>query len=142
MASHANYRETIREVIRASGFAVDPGVYVYARVREVRHAEQHLMVIRDPDETTVVTAIGNLPLLGEHEANPERWRLINIRCGKPFYCVGFVATIADALAREGIDIVITSAFTNDLVLVMEKDLGRSVAVLEGIGFGRRGPGPV
>ena len=134
MSSDANYHETIGDVIRASGFTLDDVAYAYARVREVRHPERHLMVIRDGDEITVVTAVENLASLGEHDANAERWRLINIRCGKPFYCVGFIASISDALAREGIDIVIASAFTNDLVLVMEKDLERGVAVLERIGF--------
>jgi hypothetical protein len=137
MPSQPHYRETIGAVIRASWFTLDPGVYAYARVAEVRHAEKHLMVIRDADETTVVTETGNLALLGEHLANPERWRLINVRCGRPFYCVGFIASIADAMAREGIDIVVTSAFTNDLVLVMENDLDRGMAVLESIGFERR-----
>ncbi len=137
MPHDANSREAIGDVIRASWFTLDDVAYAYARVREVRNPERHLMVIRDADEITVVTAVENLGSLDEHEANGERWRLINIRCGKPFYCVGFIAAISDALAREGIDLVIASAFTNDLVLVMERDLERSVAALERVGFVRR-----
>lgn len=132
-----DYTHAIREVIAASWFTLDPSVYAYARVAAVAVPERHLMVIRDCDETTVVTAEENLPALGPHERNPERWRLLNIRCGRPFYCVGFIASIADAMARAGIDIVVTSAFTNDLVLVMEKDLDAALAVLVGIGFRRR-----
>ena len=137
MSPDTNRREMIGDVIRASWFTLDDVAYAYARVREVRHPERHLMVIRDADEITVVTAFENLGSLGDHDANAERWRLINLRCGKPFYCVGFIAAISDALAREGIDLVIASAFTNDLVLVMEKDLERGVAALERAGFARR-----
>jgi hypothetical protein len=96
------------------------------------------MVMRDGDEITVVTAAGNVPGLGRHECNAERWRLFNVRCGRPFYCVGFIASIADAMARAGIDIVLASAFSNDLVLVMEKDLENGLRVLAEIGFERRG----
>ena len=132
-----DYTQTIREVIAASWFTLDPTVYAYARATAVGESSPHLMVIRDGDEITVVTAVANLPALGEHECNPERWRLLNVRCGRPFYCVGFIASIADAMARAGIDIVLASAFSNDLVLVMEKDLEAAISVLIGVGFQRR-----
>jgi hypothetical protein len=66
--------------------------------------------------------------------NKEQWKLVNIRCGNPFYCVGFIAFITDALAIAGIDIVIISGFSTDLILVMQQDLERAVEVLVGIGF--------
>lgn len=129
-----DYKEALAPVIEASWFTIDAGTYVYASVKEVYDPENHLMIIRDRQETTVVTDILNLPLAGEHVLNKEKWKMLNIRCGNPFYCVGFIAYITDVLAVEGIDIVITSSFSNDLVLVMEENFKSAVSVLQSAGF--------
>jgi hypothetical protein len=106
-------------------------------VQEVDHPEKHLMIVRDGQEITVVTREENLSLLGSYEANNEKWRLLNIRCGNPFYCPGFIATITTGMAEEGIDIVITSSFSNDLIMVMEKDLDQAVEILRNMGFEKK-----
>ena len=121
-------------MIHASWFTIEPGTFIYTRVKEVPDARNHLLVIHDRDEITVVTDEKNLADLGNYESNKEKWKLLNIRCGKPFYCVGFIAYITGALATVGIDIVITSSFSNDLILVMENDLERAAAVLVEKGF--------
>jgi hypothetical protein len=133
-ASQIDYREALSAVIAASWFSIDEVTYVYVSVNEVQQAEQHLMVLRDGNETTVVTSIENVPLPGTIQVNKEKWRLLNIRCGNPFYCVGFIASITNAFANAGIDIVIISSFSNDLVLVMQQDLEKAAAVLVSIGF--------
>jgi len=127
----------LREVIVASWYTIAPGHYVYTRVKEVLRPELHLMVTRDSDEITVVTDSRNLPLIGDHERNAENWKLFNIRCGKPFYCVGFLAAIAQQMAANGIDIVMVSTFSNDYVMVMEQDLDRAVGLLNALGFAQR-----
>ncbi|MGC4036160.1 MAG: ACT domain-containing protein [Chitinophagaceae bacterium] len=129
--------EPLRKVIRSSWFTIDTGIFVYTKVRQVENADKHLLVIRDRNEITVVTDETNLPFSGDYETNKEKWKLINIRCGNPFYCVGFIAAITGALAEAGIDIVLTSSFSNDLVLVMENDLEKSIEVLKEIGFSER-----
>jgi hypothetical protein len=128
------YKQDLKSVIAASSFTGDEAAYVYASVTEVKDPQKHLLVVRDGTEITVATDARNLPLPHCLHMNRERWKLLNIRCGSPFYCVGFIATISDALALAGIDIVIISSFSNDLVLVMEKDLEMAVEVLEGLGF--------
>ena len=129
--------ERLQEVIRASWFIVEDGEYIYTSVKEITSPEKHLMIINDGKEITIVTREENLPLPGNYEANKDKWRLLNIRCGNPFYCSGFIAYITGALAAKGIDIVITSSFSNDLVMVMEKDLDVSVSTLVEIGFVRK-----
>ena len=128
------YKEKLEPVIATSWFTVDEATYVYASVAEVKEPEKHLLVVRDGTEITVATDINHLPLPHCLHVNKEQWKLINIRCGNPFYCVGFIAAITDALATAGIDIVIISSFSNDLILVMQQDLERSVEVLVEIGF--------
>lgn len=128
------YREDLEAVIASSWFTVDEAQYVYASVTSVTEPEKHLLVVRDGEEITVVTDVAHLPLPHCLKMNGEQWKLINIRCGNPFYCVGFIASITDALAAAGIDIVIISSFSNDLILVMQQDLERAVNVLVEIGF--------
>ena len=128
------YSEALTEVIKMSWFTVNDRKFVYTAVKKIVYPEKHLMLINDGEEITIVTAEENLSLLVEYKSNKERWRLINVRCGNPFYCVGFIAAITSALAEHEIDIVITSSFSNDLILVMEKDLEAGIRVLQGIGF--------
>ncbi|WNJ18792.1 ACT domain-containing protein [Pontibacter sp. G13] len=127
----------LAEVIRTSWFTLDPDTYAYTKVEEVRHPEKHLIVTRDADEITVVTALQHLELLGRYERNPENWRLMNIKCGNPFYCVGFLASICSEFARNRIDVTATSTYTNDYIMVQEGDLNRSLALLVTLGFEHR-----
>jgi hypothetical protein len=124
----------LQEVIKASWFTVDPGKYIYTSVQKITTPEKHLMIINDGAEITIVTEEKNLSLLEPYETNKDTWRLLNIRCGNPFYCSGFIAYITGALADKGIDIVLTSSYSNDLVMVMEKDLEESIGTLMEIGF--------
>ena len=131
---HKNYKQELQPVIAASWFTIDEAVYAYTAVTEVAEPQKHLLVVRDGSEITVATDVKNLPLPHCLKVNKEEWKLINIRCGNPFYCVGFIACITDALALAGIDLVIISGFSNDLILVMQQDLERAVEVLKAIGF--------
>lgn len=137
MISQKNLQNQLQPVIDNSWFTIDEGTYVYAHVNEVTLAEKHLMVSRDAEEITVLTDINNLPAISYLQRNKENWKLINIRCGNPFYCVGFIAHITAVLANAGIDIVLVSTFSKDLVLVIEKDLQDAVNVLIEAGFKQR-----
>jgi hypothetical protein len=124
----------LSDVIKLSSFRIGTDRFVYTRVAHVLPGVSHLMVIDDGEEITVVTREENLSLIGAYTANKDRWRLINVKCGNPFYCVGFIAGITGALAKEGIDVVLASSYTKDLVLVVEDDLEKAVEVLKGEGF--------
>lgn len=139
LTTNKTYKKELDAVIAASWFTVDEAVYVYASVTKVTEPEKHLLVVRDGTEITVATNTEHLPLPYCLRINKDEWKLINIRCGNPFYCVGFIASITDALAITGIDIVIISSFSNDLILVMQHDLDRAVEVLVGIGFRQAKP---
>ena len=127
----------LQKVIDLSWFTIDEGVYVYTRVKDVINPENHLIVTRDSDEITVVTDVNNLKDLGEFERNEENWKLINIRCGNPFYCVGFLAAISSQTAMNGIDITMTSTFTNDYIMVKEDELDKCTKLLIELGFQKR-----
>ena len=126
--------EELKAVIQSSWFTVEKGFYVYTKVSVVRNPEKHLIVTRDHDEITVVTESSNLPKLGPYERNPDNWVLLNIKCGNPFYCKGFLAAIASAFATKGIDITLTSTYTNDYVMVQENHIEKATSLLKNIGF--------
>lgn len=126
--------EKLAKVIQTSWFTVEKGVYVYTKVKEARSPEKHLIVTRDTDEITVVTELSNLSSLGDYERNADNWLLLNIKCGNPFYCEGFLAAIASVFADNKIDITLTSTYTNDYVMVQEQNIEQSIALLKNIGF--------
>ncbi len=124
----------LKAVIQSSWFTIENGLYVYAKVTNVHTPEKHLIVTRDSDEITVVTKTSNLSELGDYERNPDNWVLLNIKCGNPFYCEGFLAAIASAFASKGIDITLTSTYTNDYVMVQEDNIDKAISLLKNIGF--------
>jgi len=127
----------LSKVIQSSWFTSESGTYIYVKVKELVHAEKHLIITRDSDEITVVTDLANLVLLGDYERNPENWKLLNIKCGNPFYCKGFLAVIAASFAKKGIDITLTSTYTNDYIMVQENNLTKAIFVLEEMGFQKK-----
>ena len=124
----------LKKVIQSSWVTIEHGVYVYAKVTNVHTPEKHLIVTRDSDEITVVTKTSNLADLGDYERNPDNWVLLNIKCGNPFYCEGFLAAIASAFASKGIDITLTSTYTNDYVMVQQNNIDKATSLLKNIGF--------
>ena len=126
--------EKLAKVIQSSWFTLEKGIYVYTKVKEVPLPEKHSIVTRDADEITVVTELSNLSSLGDYERNPDNWILLNIKCGNPFYCEGFLAAIASVFASNGIDITLTSTYTKDYVMVQEQNIETSITLLQDIGF--------
>lgn len=127
----------LQEVIDCSWFTIDEGTFAYTKVREIKNVRNHLIITQDSDETTVVTDIKNLKDLGDYKRNAENWKLINIRCGNPFYCVGFLAAISSQTALYGLDITMTSTFTNDYVMCKEEELEQCTNLLISLGFSHK-----
>ena len=124
----------LQEVIDCSWFTIDESTYAYTKVTEIKNVKKHLIITQYSDETTVVTDIKNLKDLGDYERNAENWKLINIRCGNPFYCVGFLAAISSQTALNGLDITMTSTYTNDFIMCKEEELNKCVNLLISLGF--------
>ena len=127
-------KDELLEVIRSSWFTVEEGTYVYTKVEDVHHPEDHLLVARDSDEVTVLTEKSNLEKKGAYERNPDDWTLINIKCGNPFYCKGFIAAIASVFAGNNMDITITSTYTNDYIMVQSENIADAIKTLTDLGF--------
>jgi uncharacterized protein len=94
--------------------------------------QKFFAVIRDEMELTVI--------VNENEIDPsiviaeeKNWRLLTFDTVLPFELVGFLAVVAEALAREGISIVSISSYSTDHILVKEKNLKKSISTLEQLG---------
>lgn len=126
--------DALKRVIKTSWFTVDPNVYVYTKVKDVLDWSKHLIITQDEDDITVVTNEKNLSELGWFERNPDNWILLNIKCGNPFYCVGFLTAISSAFTQNGIDITMTSAYTRDYIMVQEENEEKAIQLLVDLGF--------
>ncbi len=132
---YKSMNEGIKKIIRASNFEIKQGSYIYATVAEMPLAtEEHFMVSRDEEEITVVTreeSIDNLRIL---EKNKDNYTLIALNVSVPFYSVGFLATVSDAIAEEGMNILIVSTYSKDYIMVKRDYAKKAKSVLLKLGF--------
>lgn len=129
--------ESTRQVIRDSDFYLEADIFYFVEALKVGNPELHRVVCRDDKETTVVTTQACLADLVIKAQNTDQWRLLVINCANPFYCVGFLQSIASAMTAAGLDILLVSTFSRDYVFVKNQQTDRAVAVLLDIGFVKR-----
>ena len=126
--------DEIQNIIRQSSFIIEEGCFVYVKVAEVPVAGSYFMVTHDADEITVVTREENLGTLKVIERNKDRYCLIALHVSIPFYSVGFLAAVSEAIACEGMNILIVSTYSKDYILVRYDYMEKAKAVLLKLGF--------
>lgn len=124
----------IDDIIKQSSFIVHEGKYIYAKVSKAPPVGNHFLVSKDKDEITVVTKKENLKKLNLIEKNKDFYTLIELKVSIPFYSVGFLATVSDAIAKEGMNILIVSTYSKDYILVKEEYAEKATKVLLSLGF--------
>lgn len=129
--------ESTRQVIRDSDFYLEPEVFYFVDAVSVGDPKLHRLICRDDKEITVVTTEVGLADLTIRSQNKEQWRLLVINCANPFYCVGFLQSIASAMTAVGLDILLVSTFSRDYVFVKNQQTEQAMAVLLDIGFVKR-----
>ncbi len=129
-----NYSESALKMIAESSFCIQDGVYVYTKVSKEPEEGKHFFVCRDSDEITVVTRQENLALLEVLERNRDFYKLISLNVSLPFYSVGFLATVSDAFASNGMNILILSTFSKDYVLIRADLIENAANILRELGF--------
>ncbi|HEY9677045.1 MAG TPA: ACT domain-containing protein [Drouetiella sp.] len=128
------YTKNALDEIAQSNFEVQPGNFIYAKVSSVDMSADHFLVSRDADEITVVTTEDKLSSLDLIEKNKDTYRLIALNVSVPFYSVGFLATVCDALASCGMNVLVASTYSRDYVLVRADLVEKATAVLLSLGF--------
>lgn len=123
-----------QQVISGSDFYIEPDIFYYIAALDVKTPELHRLICRDDKEITVVTTEAGLTDLTIQSQNQEQWRLLVINCANPFYCVGFLQSISNAMTAAGLDILLISTFSRDYVFVAQQHLAQAVVILQNIGF--------
>lgn len=88
--------------------------------------------IQDETETTVVVAHDEVDSV--EATHVERgWKRLTFEIDLPFELVGFLATVATALAEADVAVFVLSSYSTDHVLVKEGDLAPALSTLEALG---------
>ena len=124
----------IAKVIQESTFKIQIGRFVYVMVSKIPMPENHFMISKDEDEITVVTKEENLGVLDLIEKNKDFYTLISLNVSVPFYSVGFLATVSEAIAKSGMNILIISTYSKDYILVRDDCTDKAKNVLLELGF--------
>jgi len=124
----------IEKIIKESTFKIEEGRFVYAKVSKAPSIENHFMVSKDADEITVVTREENLSELNLKERNKDFYRLIALNVLIPFYSIGFLATVSQAIAKEGMNILIVSTYSKDYILIKDDMIEKARLILLKLGF--------
>lgn len=124
----------IEKIIKESTFKVEEGRFVYAKVSKAPSIENHFLISNDAAEITVVTKEENLSELTLLERNKDFYRLIALNVSVPFYSVGFLATVGQVIAKEGMNVLIVSTYSKDYILVKDDKIENARSVLLKLGF--------
>ena len=126
--------DELKKIIEASSFVLHEGRYIYAKVKTAPPIDDHFMVSKDQDEITVVTKEENLEKLDLIEKNKEFYSLIELKVSIPFYCVGFLAEVANILSGKDMNILLISTYSKDYVMVYSENLEKAQRALLDLGF--------
>lgn len=129
--------QSIRDIIKQSTFELQDGTFVYAKVKSLPDAKNHFLVSKDKDEITVVTLEENLNNLDLIERNKEDYKLIALNISVPFYAVGFLASVSNAIAKRGINLLIVSTYSKDYILIKKEKLEDARQALVELGFQKK-----
>lgn len=124
----------IKKIIKESTFRIEKGRFAYTKVSKAPNIENHFMVSKDANEITVVTKEENLSELILVKRNKDFYRLIALNVSIPFHSVGFLATVSQAIAKKGMNILIVSTYSKDYILVKDDMIENTRSVLLKLGF--------
>ena len=63
----------------------------------------------------------------------KSFKIVQFETIIPFNLIGFIAEIANTLAKENISILIISSFSTDHIIIEKKDLGKTLKTLMKLG---------
>lgn len=126
--------DELKRIIETSTFEVIPGNFIYAKVSTAPSIDNHFLVSKDKDEVTVVTKEENLNELNLIERNRNYWSLMALNVSAPFVAIGFLATVSNAIASQGMSVLIVSTYSKDYILVKADLAHKAKEALLNLGF--------
>lgn len=111
---------------------VAPDTYAVVTTDESTPVGEAFATISDTRETTHVVVEHRLDDI-QTQQSERGWRLLTFDIVLPFELVGFLATVASALAENDVSLFALSAYSTDHILVQDGDLGRTLDTLSDLG---------
>lgn len=124
-------------IIKQSSFEVIPGRFCYTKVSTFPTANNHFMIVQDDDEITVATKKENVSSLALIEKNKDDYALIALNVSVPFYSVGFLARVSEAIAKKNLNILIVSTYSKDYILIKYNQCLAAEAALLSLGLNKK-----
>jgi len=107
-----------------------PGIYSVVKARYI--PQHYVAVIRDFNETTVITEPNNIPSDCVIQEEPD-WKILTFELELPFELVGFLSVVTKHLAEAAIPVFVLSSFSTDHIMVKLVKLEETLGVLHKIG---------
>ncbi|MBI2113179.1 MAG: ACT domain-containing protein [Candidatus Wildermuthbacteria bacterium] len=124
--------KNIQEYFSNGQITVSKKVFAIATAKEL--VKDAFAAIQDEKETTVVVDQSKLDQYKDVLLEIDRdWKIITFDLLLPIDMVGFIATVANALAEEGISILVISSYSTDHILVQDYDLAKAITKIQSFG---------
>lgn len=114
------------------GGTVSVSTETYAVCRTEQPHPSAFATVRDGAETTVVIETDLVDAVDPTAVEGE-WNRLTFEMDLPFELVGFLATVATALADAGVAVFVISSFATDHVFVKTADIPVALSELEELG---------
>lgn len=124
----------LKQVIASSFFTVHSGNYVYAKISGQPSLDDCFMLSKDADEITAVFEASKSDQFEIIEKNKDLRKLIEIQVSTPFYAVGFLAAVTQAISDKGCNNLVVSTYSKDYILVTEAQFPTAKQALVDMGF--------
>jgi hypothetical protein len=104
----------------------------YAICRATQPSASAFATVQDGAETTVVVEESELGAV-DASAIERGWKRLTFEMELPFELVGFLATVATALASVDVSVFVISSYSTDHIFVDTDDMAGAVSELERLG---------
>ncbi len=123
----------LNNIIRKSTVKVLDGRFAVTKLNSKPSTTDYFMITDDGKEITMIVEENKLKNVKYDEV--QSWfKIIQVAVSVPFFAVGFLARITQAIAERKINVLVISTFSYDYLLIREKDLGLAIKALRRIGF--------
>lgn len=97
-----------------------------AEVPDWTWAGEFVSITKTPEELSIVCRQCDVP---KNVRCEKDWRCLKVNGPLDFTCVGILASLSAPLSKAGVSIFAVSTYDTDYLLVKEKDLERTILVL-------------
>jgi len=126
--------DELKKIVASSTFTLQSGRFIVAKVKTAPTIDDHFMVSKDNDETTVVTKEENLGSLDLIEKNKDFYVAFELKISLPFYATGFLGAVTGAMGDGGMNNLVISTFSKDYLFVREEHLEKATQALLDLGL--------